>query len=156
MQLAPDAASSKAGLGLASASKWLEFYQHEQSVWGLCLGSGKEAYRTQVDLSEPAFRCSCPSRKFPCKHCLALLLLLARTPEAFSVATPPDWVVEWLAVRNERAAKQVLKQASQHLETAPMDSLTEVAANNASQKRAAQREAQVANGVQEAMRWLEV
>jgi uncharacterized Zn finger protein len=25
-----------------------------------------------VDLSGPAFRCTCPSRKFPCKHGLAL------------------------------------------------------------------------------------
>lgn len=155
LQLAPDAASSKAGLGLASASKWLEFYQHEKVVWGLCLGSGKEPYRTQVDLSEPAFRCSCPSRKFPCKHGLALLLLLARTPDAFSVQTPPDWVAEWLAGRNERAVKQLLKQTQADTEAAPLDNAAELAPNSASQKRAAQREAQVANGVQDAMRWLE-
>ncbi len=155
LQLAPDAASSKAGLGLASASKWLEFSRHEQIVWGLCLGSGKEPYRTQVDLSEPAFRCSCPSRKFPCKHGLGLLLLLARTPDAFSVTAPPEWVAEWVAGRVERAAKQLVKQVSQNAGTVPNDAATEVTPNSAALKRAAQREVQVANGVQDAMRWLE-
>ena len=44
-------------------------------VWGECQGSAAAPYRTAVDLSGPAYRCSCPSRKFPCKHALALLLL---------------------------------------------------------------------------------
>jgi SWIM zinc finger len=43
-------------------------------VWGLCAGSGKRPYQTVVDLTGPAYKCSCPSRKFPCKHALALLL----------------------------------------------------------------------------------
>ena len=38
-------------------------------------GAGKTPYQVSVDLTGPAFRCSCPSRKFPCKHGLALLLL---------------------------------------------------------------------------------
>ena len=43
-------------------------------LWGLCAGSGKNPYQTIVDLSGPAYKCSCPSRKFPCKHALGLLL----------------------------------------------------------------------------------
>nr|WP_279163542.1 SWIM zinc finger family protein [Rhodococcus erythropolis] len=27
-----------------------------------------------VDLRGPAYKCSCPSRKFPCKHALGLLV----------------------------------------------------------------------------------
>lgn len=34
----------------------------EAAVWGLCQGSGKDPYQTQIDLIGPAFRCSCPSR----------------------------------------------------------------------------------------------
>ncbi len=49
---------------------------------GLCQGSGRQPYQARVDLAEPAFKCSCPSRKFPCKHGLALLLLFAKTDTA--------------------------------------------------------------------------
>ncbi len=34
----------------------------EAAVCGLCQGSGKNPYQTQIDLIGPAFRCSCPSR----------------------------------------------------------------------------------------------
>src|SRR4051812_11244850 len=79
---APDAASLKAGNKLAVRGPWSETGHDDRSVWGLCRGSGKTPYSTAVDLSGPAFRCSCPSRKFPCKHALALLLLWARDPDA--------------------------------------------------------------------------
>ncbi|MFC6750247.1 SWIM zinc finger family protein [Deinococcus aquaticus] len=59
------------------------------SLWGECQGSGQTPYLTGVDLSGPAFRCSCPSRKFPCKHALALLLLHATHTGQFGSATPP-------------------------------------------------------------------
>ena len=44
---------------------------------GCCQGSGKTPYQVQVDITGPAYTCSCPSRKVPCKHALALLLLAA-------------------------------------------------------------------------------
>ena len=43
---------------------------------GECKGSGKSNYITSADYIDklnPVFRCSCPSRQFPCKHSLALL-----------------------------------------------------------------------------------
>ena len=46
---------------------------------GRCGGCARAAAprrtRSQVELSGPAYKCSCPSRKVPCKHALALLLL---------------------------------------------------------------------------------
>ncbi len=42
---------------------------------GECKGSGKNNYITSadyIDKANPVFRCSCPSRQFPCKHSLAL------------------------------------------------------------------------------------
>ena len=45
-------------------------------VGGLCAGSGSSPYACSVDFIDPAapvFRCSCPSRQFPCKHVLGLL-----------------------------------------------------------------------------------
>ena len=105
-QLAPDAASNKAAAALG-ANKWPLLEKQGNALWGHCQGSGKNPYQTAVDLSaEPAFKCSCPSRKFPCKHGLALLLRYAENPERFQEATPPDWVTAWLEKRQQtRAAK---------------------------------------------------
>lgn len=45
-------------------------------IYGDCAGSGKTPYNPSVDFSggEVIFRCTCPSRQIPCKHCLALML----------------------------------------------------------------------------------
>ena|SRR5436190_14743331 len=89
MALAPDAASAKAGSAMANKSKWVTLGCNEQTTWGECQGSGKNPYQTQIDLTEPAFNCSCPSRKFPCKHGLGLFLLLAAQNSTFTQKEPP-------------------------------------------------------------------
>ena len=102
--LAPDAASVAAARKLARPAPWSATGYDERAVWGLCKGSGARPYQTQVDLSGPAWKCSCPSRKVPCKHALALLLL--RAGGQVAAATPPEWVNEWLQSREERAARR--------------------------------------------------
>jgi hypothetical protein len=106
LALAPDAASAKAARGLTSPGSWPLRGHDERAVWGECQGSGAKPYQTQVDLNGPAFRCSCPSRKFPCKHGLALLLMRAQDAAAFTRGGAPAWVDEWLASRGERARKE--------------------------------------------------
>ena len=102
LALAPDAASVSAARKLTAA--WLGTGVHGSSLWGQCKGSGATPYQTIVDLSGPAYRCSCPSRKFPCKHALSLLLLWSQGTVAASDA-PADFAAEWLAGRAARAAK---------------------------------------------------
>ncbi|GGW30278.1 hypothetical protein GCM10010503_02250 [Streptomyces lucensis JCM 4490] len=107
LALAPDAASRKAGGRLGTAGPWSEAGSAEGTVWGLCKGSGSRPYRTVVDLAGAdgaAYKCSCPSRKFPCKHALGLLLLWAGGDGSVPVsARPPDWAGQWLADRRRRA-----------------------------------------------------
>jgi hypothetical protein len=108
LALAPDAASRKAGSRLGTAGPWSGTGSRaEGSVWGLCKGSGSRPYQTVVDLADlagPAFKCSCPSRKFPCKHALGLLLLWAGGDDLVPEAQePPDWAGQWLTGRRERA-----------------------------------------------------
>ena len=79
---------------------------------GACQGSGSKPYQVQIDLAEPAFKCSCPSRKFPCKHALGLLLIHATTPAAIVKAERPAWVSEWLASR-EAPCRQSDRETSQ-------------------------------------------
>lgn len=81
LALAPDTASRKAGSKLGAVGPWSEAGSSDEgTVWGLCKGSGSKPYQTVVDIADasgPAYKCSCPSRKFPCKHALGLLLLWA-------------------------------------------------------------------------------
>lgn len=87
--LAADHASAKAGRGLADPRKWVSLGCGPTVIWGECQGSGKNPYQTQVDLHEPALKCSCPSRKSPCKHALGLPMLYAESPKALAETQPP-------------------------------------------------------------------
>ena len=151
LALAPDAASIKAGQGLANPGKWVSTGRDARSVWGECQGSGKLPYRTQADLSGPAFHCSCPSRKFPCKHGLGLLLLLAANPGRVGETASPAWVAEWLAKRDASAEK---KAAKVEAESAPVDPETAAKREADREKRAAKREDRVRAGLADLQTWL--
>ncbi|NGO73036.1 SWIM zinc finger family protein, partial [Streptomyces boncukensis] len=111
--LAPDDASRRAGVKLSAPGPWSGAGAGTGAVWGLCKGSGKKPYQTVVDLDGgqgPGFRCSCPSRKFPCKHAVGLLLLWAGGDAAVPEAPqPPDWAEEWLTGRRERATHKAAR-----------------------------------------------
>lgn len=104
LALAPDESSRRAGGRLGSASPWSGAgCDGSGAVWGLCKGSGSKPYRTVVDTTGPAYKCSCPSRKFPCKHALGLLLLWASDEAALGPAEVPDWAGSgWTAVADGR------------------------------------------------------
>ncbi|MDH2424113.1 SWIM zinc finger domain-containing protein [Sphaerisporangium sp. TRM90804] len=104
LALAPDASSQKGAKGVCAPAKWSGVGIMPDVVWGECAGSGAKPYRACVDLAAPAYRCSCPSRKFPCKHALGLLLLWSADGVP-SADDPPAWVGEWLDQRRARAAK---------------------------------------------------
>ena len=148
--LAPDAASAKAGRSLATASKWQNVGQTERALWGECQGSGAKPYQTVIDLTEPAFKCSCPSRKFPCKHALGLFLLVANQ-HAIAVTTIPDWAAEWLAKRDQQTERRT--EAAKKAEEPPDEATL---ARRASQKakRSLDREAKVVAGLKELDLWL--
>ncbi|MFE9096117.1 SWIM zinc finger family protein [Streptomyces sp. NPDC007264] len=106
LALAPDAASRKAGSKLGAAGPWSEAGSSgEGTVWGLCKGSGGKPYQTVVDIADvtgPAYKCSCPSRKFPCKHALGLLLLWAGGDDSVPPGQAPDWAEQWIEGRRRR------------------------------------------------------
>ncbi|AUG77690.1 hypothetical protein CFP65_2875 [Kitasatospora sp. MMS16-BH015] len=134
LSLAPDQASRKAAGKLAGPAPWSQTGWAGGALWGLCKGSGSTPYRTVVDLGGPASKCSCPSRKFPCKHGLGLLLLWSGGAELATEAEAPEWAAEWLTARRQPARPS--KKA------APADPA-------AARRRAEQRAARVAAGAQE-------
>jgi uncharacterized Zn finger protein len=111
LALAPDSSSAANGKKLMSASKWVSSGKNAQALWGECQGSGSKPYQTQIDLSDFASKCSCPSRKFPCKHALGLLLFAAADAQKIAEAAPPDWVSAWLDKRTATAIKKEEKAA---------------------------------------------
>ena len=140
--LAPDAAAAHAGRGLAAARHWLRLGLAEQALWGECQGSAKEPYRTAIDLDGPAFRCSCPSRKVPCKHALGLFLLYTGETGALpDGGEVPGWVATWLTARRARTAP------SSEPRPAP-----DAARATAGRRR---REGRIGAGLDELERWLE-
>jgi len=143
IQLAPDASSVSAAEKLAVSSKWVQLKQNEKALWGHCQGSGKVPYKTAIDISNLAFKCSCPSRKFPCKHGLGLLMLYSQNAQNLSHEDQlPDDIIEWLNKREGKAEKQKTEG-----EEKPVDEI-------AQQKRANARQKKVDAGVDELRIWI--
>lgn len=136
LALAPDDSSKKSGKDLANPSKWSNTGIGAKALWGECQGSGKNPYRTQVDINNIAFKCSCPSRKFPCKHGLGVLLLYTRQKGLFPEKVSPDWVNDWIDKREEKVEKK------QEKEDKPVDV-------EAQAKRQQQRLKKINGGVEE-------
>lgn len=141
LALAPDESSRKAGRDLSTPSKWVSKGCNENALWGEFQGSGSKPYQTQIDLSTLSFKCTCPSRKFPCKHGLGLLLLNAKNKTAFTDNTPPAWVKEWLEKRTEKAEKKAEQKDK------PLDEAAQA-------KRSQAREQLVETGIDEMLLWM--
>jgi SWIM zinc finger len=97
--LAPKPSSLVAAQPLAVPTRWTDMGCDSRAVWGRCRGSGSEPYETVVDHVGVAFRCTCPSRVFPCKHAVALLLLWVRgqVPEGAAPAGAAAWIAKRLS-----------------------------------------------------------
>ncbi len=91
---APNAEAIKNGRGLVLKNKFLahSISEDESILFGECQGSGREPYRCSCDFvraDKPTYRCSCPSRQFPCKHCLGLMYAFVQK-RTFKTAAVPD------------------------------------------------------------------
>ncbi|MDI6101605.1 SWIM zinc finger family protein [Actinoplanes sp. NEAU-A12] len=100
-------------------------------LWGLCRG-----YQVAADLAGPAFTCSCPSRKIPCKHVLGLLLHWSSSGAGDHPA--PPFATGWQTSRAARAKARA-----------------SVPDPVAAAKRAQGRADRVAGGMAELRRWLD-
>ena len=77
-------------------------------IFGDCYGSGSKPYNASVDLSgdTAVFRCSCPSRQIPCKHCLALMYDWTAQKDFTVEEVPED-----IARKREKIEKRAEKEA---------------------------------------------
>lgn len=107
--LAPNANAAANGRKISAGGGFVSRMRAADDTFymGECKGSGSSLYRVSVDFSgaEPVFRCSCPSRQFPCKHALALLFEIAGE-KPFQEGEIPADITEKRARKAAREAKQ--------------------------------------------------
>ena len=98
-EMAPDQSSLSAARKLLDPRHWPTVAHDDLGLmWGECQGSGSQPYRVVVSENDLGYKCTCPSRKFPCKHSLALMWMRA-DGRAFDKQQRPEWVSDWLARR---------------------------------------------------------
>ena len=148
LALAPDSSSAKAAQKLARPAGWPTLARDGDVLWGECQGSGAHPYLVGVDARSPeiASKCSCPSRKFPCKHALGLLLLHAAKGGEWTQAPPPPDLARWLGGRVARAEK-----AAQPPSDEPADPAAQA---KAQQKAQAARDRKRSAGLEDLELWL--
>jgi hypothetical protein len=114
-------------------------------IWGECQGSGANPYRVVADTDEQGSKCTCPSRKFPCKHAIALMWLFVEDGATFQDADIPAWVNDWMGRRRKGAAPapsgasgetKSLGTAREATADAPHDPKADARKRAASEKRA--------------------
>jgi hypothetical protein len=151
--MAPDSSSAAAGKKLMGLRHWAELGQSPEALWGQCQGSA--LYQVKVDCSNLGYQCSCPSRKFPCKHVLGLLMLYAESPGAVAASSPPEWVATWLGKRQATAEKKAAKLESAAAGKSPDEQAAEEKPTDekAQARRAAQRDTRVRAGLEHLDLW---
>lgn len=140
LALAPDDAARRAASQVPTTS-WQQPGRVAGSLlWGRCRGSGSRPYEVVVDPQGPAYGCSCPSRKSPCKHALALLLrwIDGQVPEA----PPTGYAERWNAGRAGSVAAEPARPAGTLVDP------------GAAAARTAAREQRVRDGLEELAVWL--
>lgn len=147
LALASDEQVKRDGRKHATARFWKNQGRSAEALWGECQGSA--LYQVRVELATLAAKCSCPSRKQPCKHVVGLLLL-ALEEKALPEGEPPAWVGDWLAKRAAAAAAEAAPKKQEKAEAQKTD-----AGPSAEQvKRAQRREALVAQGLETLDLWM--
>ncbi|MFN0191871.1 MAG: SWIM zinc finger family protein [Aestuariivirga sp.] len=162
--LAPDQASLAAAVKIKPGA-WplLAMDSGQAFAWGECQGSGSTPYRVCVEIGDLGYKCSCPSRKFPCKHSLSLMLLLAKSPKGFQAGAIPDWVGDWASRRRPGAAKKpdATEKPRASLDAAlgeapfePRDEKAEARSAQQRERLRAQREESIRAGLDELDLWI--
>lgn len=97
LKLAPDIATADRAKKLTSTKFWRTLAGNPSIIWGECKSNGLTYYKVAFQKKSQSFKCNCASRKFPCKHAVALSVLLVDQPDAFVITEElPDWVIDWL------------------------------------------------------------
>jgi hypothetical protein len=103
--LAPDTDTLQKARGVSYAGrKWQMIEGNEKLLWANYQTAPSLIHKVVADLERNEFGCTCRSPQRPCRHALALLMLLLRHDERIRVTyDPPDWVLKWKSNQNRKA-----------------------------------------------------
>lgn len=165
--MAPDQSALKAAAGLLKPAKWSSRGASSGLIWGECQGSGANPYRVAADTIDIGSKCTCPSRKFPCKHAIALMWLHVDEPGAFAPAEIPDWVSDWMGRRRKSSGTapptaaarptpgpKSLEAATAEEVVEALDPAAEAKRKAAAERRAADVRRQVEAGLDDLELWI--
>lgn len=111
--MAPNANAVSNGRKISASGGFVRRIKSEDDSFyaGECKGSGKKNYIVSVDLVDrdnPVFRCSCPSRQFPCKHNIALMFEMV-ADKAFDIEDIPQDILDKRSKKEAREQKKAEK-----------------------------------------------
>lgn len=112
--MAPNASAVSNARKISSKGGFVNLWRSEDETFymGECSGSGKTNYITSVDFinqEEPICRCICPSRQYPCKHGLALLMEIC-AEKTFAICEIPEDILQKRVKKEEREQKKEEKK----------------------------------------------
>ncbi len=139
LSLAPNSAAAANGKKISSGGGFINRFCSEDGTFfmGECKGSGKNPYVTSadyIDENHPVFRCSCPSRQFPCKHSLALMYEMM-TDKEFSVCEIPEDILSKRAKLAAKAAKAENAEPAESEQTEKKKAAAKKTASSAKKKK---------------------
>lgn len=125
LAFAPNATAASNGKKISQKGGFVNLMRTSDNTLyiGGCKGSGKNNYITSADYinqADPVFRCSCPSRQYPCKHSLALLYEIIAGKE-FSICEVPEDIKrkrEKKLARDNKASKPESEMTEEELKKA--------------------------------------
>jgi len=159
--MAPDQSALTAASSLLKPAKWPVRARSGGLIWGECQGSGANPYRVVADTDEHGSKCTCPSRKFPCKHALALMWLFVDDGATFQDADIPAWVNDWMGRRRKGGAPAAsgeaksLNSARDAMADAPPDPKATARKQAAAGKRAQDTRRSVRAATEDLDGWIE-
>ena len=145
--LAPNPAAAANGKKLSKGGSFVKLCKSADDTFfmGECKGSGKNPYVTSADYIDPAkpvFRCSCPSRQFPCKHSLGLMYEMMSDKKFEACEIPEDIIRK----RSKIAAKNAPEKTAEELtpeEAAKLEKKKAAAARTAKKAKSAKLQKQL-------------
>ncbi|MEL6970354.1 MAG: SWIM zinc finger family protein [Bacteroidota bacterium] len=106
LQLAPDTGTLEQARKLFFAKRWLVLEGNGQYLWGVYETPYGQRIEAAVRLEPPLLKCSCKSRRRPCKHALAMVMLFLNRNEVWKVKEElPDWA-QALVGQQEKATQK--------------------------------------------------
>lgn len=140
LALAPNAAAASNGKKISKSGGFQRLYKSadETLFMGECKGSGKNPYITSADYVQPdhpVFRCTCPSRQFPCKHSLGLLYEMM-SDKTFEICEIPEDIRK---KREKLAAKSAPEKAPEEMTAEELEKSKKKKASAAKSSAAAKK-----------------